>query len=90
MVLKIDKRKNLISNFLSIYGLNSFKILKILHLLGFSWKTSLLKIDSNLKVILSKIIKQNYFYSKDVLKRRTKLKINYLKKIKSFRGYNLH
>ena len=87
MILKINEKKNLFVNFLAVYGLNFFKILKIFRLLGISLTVNSSKIDSNLKVVLMRIVKQNYFYSKDNLKRKTKLNISYYKKIKSFRSY---
>lgn len=80
--------KNLFINFLTIYDLNFNKILKIFRVIGISTKINFLKIETNLKTIIIKIIKQNYFYSKFSLKKKKNLKINYFRKIKSFRGYS--
>ena len=83
---KLNHKKNLLQNFLMLYGINHPKIKKILRLLGVSFKN--LKIETDLKIILLKLLRQNLIYSKDKIVDKFKLRINFLKKIKCFRSFN--
>jgi hypothetical protein len=77
-------KKPLFVNFLFIFGVGKFKVLKLFKIFGFSPNVKNKKVEPIFKLILIKSFKQNFIYSRFKFNRKLSLKIKFLKKIKNF------